>query len=228
MWYGNIIAVASHERHGVTNYSQLDHFFNRLFTLKTKKTKLCNTTGDRRIPLTKGESYRRCAHVLTSSCTYRVMASQIYRRLTCNRSKKSSVLYNMCSVVVIRPSLISKTFITNTSYLSNLRSNILGSTSAGRRSIDPTRKCRCRFEGICYLGWVLNLTSAVAVLYVAPCHIGLCHYNDVIMGAIASEITSLTIVYSTIQIKKTIKAPRHRPLCGDFTGHRWIPRANGQ
>ena len=34
------------------------------------------------------------------------------------------------------------------------------------------------------------------------------HYNGVIMGAIASQITSLTIVY---------------PLCGKFTGDRWIP-----
>ena len=25
------------------------------------------------------------------------------------------------------------------------------------------------------------------------------------------------------QIKENIKAPRHWPLCGEFTGHRWIP-----
>ena len=30
------------------------------------------------------------------------------------------------------------------------------------------------------------------------------------------------------QIKENIKAPRHRPLCGEFTGDRWIPRTNGQ
>ena len=75
------------------------------------------------------------------------------------------------------------------------------------------------------------------------------HYNDVIMGAIASQITSLTIVYSIVysvadqrkhqssaslafvreihrgpfiqvQIKENIKAPRHWPLCGKFTGDR--------
>ena len=28
--------------------------------------------------------------------------------------------------------------------------------------------------------------------------------------------------------KKASKAPRHWPLCGEFTGHRWIPRTNGQ
>ena len=30
------------------------------------------------------------------------------------------------------------------------------------------------------------------------------------------------------QIKGNIKAPRHWPLCGEFTGDRWIPRTNGQ
>ena len=29
-------------------------------------------------------------------------------------------------------------------------------------------------------------------------------------------------------IKENIKAPRHWPLCGEFTGDRWIPRTNGQ
>ena len=56
------------------------------------------------------------------------------------------------------------------------------------------------------------------------------HDNDVIMGAMASQITSLTIVYSTVYSdadKKNIKAPRHWPLCGEFTGDRWIPRTDG-
>ena len=30
------------------------------------------------------------------------------------------------------------------------------------------------------------------------------------------------------QFKENIKAPRHWPLCGEFTGHRWIPRTKGQ
>ena len=30
------------------------------------------------------------------------------------------------------------------------------------------------------------------------------------------------------QIKENIKAPRHWPLCREFTGDRWIPRTNGQ
>ena len=58
------------------------------------------------------------------------------------------------------------------------------------------------------------------------------HYNDVIMGVIASQITSLTIVYSTVYSgadpKKNMKATRHCPLCGEFTGDGWIPGTNGQ
>ena len=30
------------------------------------------------------------------------------------------------------------------------------------------------------------------------------------------------------QIKENIKAPRHWPFCGEFTGDRWFPRTNGQ
>ena len=47
------------------------------------------------------------------------------------------------------------------------------------------------------------------------------HYNDIMMGTMASQITTLTIVYSTViqaQIKENIKAPRHWPLCREFTG----------
>ena len=30
-----------------------------------------------------------------------------------------------------------------------------------------------------------------------------------------------------MQIKENIKAPRHWPLCGEFTGDQWIPRTDG-
>ena len=56
------------------------------------------------------------------------------------------------------------------------------------------------------------------------------HYGDVILGAMASQITSLPIDYLPFiraQIKENIKAPRHWPLCGEFTGDRWTPRTNG-
>ena len=51
------------------------------------------------------------------------------------------------------------------------------------------------------------------------------------MGAMASQIFSRTIAYSTFiqaQLKENIKAPHHWPLCREFTGDRRIPRPNGQ
>ena len=50
------------------------------------------------------------------------------------------------------------------------------------------------------------------------------HYNDVMMSAMTSQITNLTIVYPTVYSgadQENIKAPR-------FTGNRWIPRTKGQ
>ena len=47
------------------------------------------------------------------------------------------------------------------------------------------------------------------------------HYNDVIMGTTASQITSLglfTQPFIQTQFKENIKAPRHWLLCGEFTG----------
>ena len=44
----------------------------------------------------------------------------------------------------------------------------------------------------------------------------------------ATQISSLTIVYSTVYSGENNKAPRQWPLCGDFTGDRWTPRTNGQ
>ena len=37
-----------------------------------------------------------------------------------------------------------------------------------------------------------------------------------------------TEAFIRAQIKGNIKARRHWPLCGEFTGDRWIPRTNGQ
>ena len=54
------------------------------------------------------------------------------------------------------------------------------------------------------------------------------HYSDVIMSALAYQITSLFNRLFKAQIKENIKAPRHWPLFGEFTGHRWIPRTNDQ
>ena len=67
---------------------------------------------------------------------------------------------------------------------------------------------------------------------------GISHYNDVMMSVMASQmsmslsqITNLTIVYLTVYLgadQRNIKAPRHWPLWGEFTGDRWIPDTKGQ
>ena len=47
------------------------------------------------------------------------------------------------------------------------------------------------------------------------------HYDDVIMTTLASQLTSLTVVYSIVYSgvnQENIKAPRHWPLCGEVTG----------
>ena len=51
------------------------------------------------------------------------------------------------------------------------------------------------------------------------------------MGAMTYQITSLTIVYSAVYSstdQRNIKALRHWPLWGEFTGDRWIPRTKSQ
>ena len=57
------------------------------------------------------------------------------------------------------------------------------------------------------------------------------HYSDVMMArwCLKSPASrSFTQRFNQVQIKENIKAPLHRPLCGEFTGDRRIPRINGQ
>ena len=57
------------------------------------------------------------------------------------------------------------------------------------------------------------------------------NYTDVIMGAIASELTSLTIVYSTVYSdadQRKHQSSASLAFVREFTGDRWIPRTNGQ
>ena len=57
------------------------------------------------------------------------------------------------------------------------------------------------------------------------------YYCGVIMDAMASQITTLRIVYSTIHSgadQRNIKAPRHWPLCEEFTGARLFAAARAQ
>ena len=60
-------------------------------------------------------------------------------------------------------------------------------------------------------------------------HFLLCHYGDVIMGAIASQITSLTIVYSAIYSDADQRKHQSSALLAFVWGIcRWIPTTNGQ
>ena len=73
--------------------------------------------------------------------------------------------------------------------------------------------------------------SALCVVAIVVCVNKALRYNDVIMGAMASQITSLTIVNSIVYSdadKKKHQSSASLALCGEFTGDPWIPRTNGQ
>ena len=54
-----------------------------------------------------------------------------------------------------------------------------------------------------------------------------CHHGDPLMSTSpASPLFAQLLVEA--QIKENIKAPRHWPLWGEFTGDWWIPRTKGQ
>ena len=58
---------------------------------------------------------------------------------------------------------------------------------------------------------------------------GKSHYSDVIMSTMVSQIVS--IVYSNVcsgADQRKHQAPRHSPLCGEYTGDQWIPRTKDQ
>ena len=78
-----------------------------------------------------------------------------------------------------------------------------------------TAHARWYMDGFCLFKiWPpIYLCSGYAV-YIAPTH---SHYNDVTMSVIASEITSLTIVYSTVYSgadQRKHQNQCHWPLCG--------------
>ena len=57
------------------------------------------------------------------------------------------------------------------------------------------------------------------------------HCNDVIMGAMTSQITSFTIVYSTIYSgadQRKYQSSASLAFVRGFTGDKWIPLTNGQ
>ena len=71
----------------------------------------------------------------------------------------------------------------------------------------------------CYPGFMSRVSfSHTGKVTTSEC---LEHYNDVIMNTVASQITSLTFVFSAVNSDaENIKALRRWPLCGEFTGDR--------
>ena len=95
-----------------------------------------------------------------------------------------------------------------------------------------------RPTGLYHSGKVETQSQNSSLVWNVICNIyqscGISHYSDVIMRAMASPITGVSIVWVftqllvQAQIKENIKALRHWPLCGEFTGDRWIVRTKGQ
>ena len=57
------------------------------------------------------------------------------------------------------------------------------------------------------------------------------YYSDVIMSAMASQITFASIVYSTVcsgADQRQHQSSASLAFVREFTGHRWIPRTKGQ
>ena len=81
----------------------------------------------------------------------------------------------------------------------------------------------------CVYWWHSNFRYRTSAFTTVPSSI--VHYNDVIMSAMASQITSLTIVYSTVYSdanQRKHQSSASLAFVGEFTGHRWIPRIKGQ
>ena len=77
---------------------------------------------------------------------------------------------------------------------------------------------------IAKLGSEMKFVTTINPVTVTAVTWSLLHYCDVIMGAMVSQITGFTIVYSTVYSgadqRKHQEAPRHWPLCGEFAGDR--------
>ena len=93
----------------------------------------------------------------------------------------------------------------------------------------PFARKPCKWDTVVFKSFVCSFINID--LFLRKSHMKtVLHYIDVIMDAMASQITSLTIVSSTVYSganQRNIKALRHWPLWGEFTGDRWIPRKKG-
>ena len=75
--------------------------------------------------------------------------------------------------------------------------------------------------------WTAFCNFKVWIIFCLCHYSAVCHYSDVIMGAMVSQITGVSIVCSTV-CSENIKASGHWPLWGEFTGDQWISHTKGQ
>ena len=83
-------------------------------------------------------------------------------------------------------------------------------------------------QSVAVLPWWANAEISFCTILLYGSY---CHYSDVIMSAMASQIAGVTIVYPTVcssTDQRKHKAPRHWSLWGEFTGDHWFPRTKGQ
>ena len=84
-------------------------------------------------------------------------------------------------------------------------------------------------DAVTHLSFDINSRLAVAPLNLPHGYIS--HYNDVIMDAIASQITSLMIVYSAVYPdadQRKHQSSASLAFVREIHRDRWIPRTNGQ
>ena len=212
--------LASYGPQGLINHRQLHWFFNRLFRRALKKTPKLHTTG----PFTgrfRSQGTSNAGNVSISWRHHRMKAilfvlhrrefqlhhltigkMQIYFYM--NSGQQGSIQWRLCL------------------HFSSPTNNI------SRWCVHyQCQQCKVfvmwRGTSPAYIsGLILGLQASERRHYKA-------HYNDVIMGAIASQITCLTIVYSTVYSgadQRKQQSSASLALCREFTGDRWISRTN--
>ena len=88
-----------------------------------------------------------------------------------------------------------------------------------------TNQIGIAFEIVWYMDFIFDLRSDKRYLCIVM------HYRDVIMGTIASQITSLTIVYSIVYSdldQRKHQSSASLAFVGGIHRDRWIPRTKGQ
>ena len=117
----------------------------------------------------------------------------------------------------------------------DLRLNIRISKHSKRRWFKtPSCPLRCQCNSICSQCWVyrfLITTSADAGISEVNCLIYMALELSHKERNSVSDHQSHDCLFNRLfkaQIKENIKASRHLPLWGEFTGHRWIPCTKGQ